>query len=50
MYLRRSKILYTLMKKLLAIIGALIGGGLGIALVSSATQTALATICPTCHN
>lgn len=32
------------MKKLLAIIGALIGGGLGIAVISSTTQAAHAAL------
>jgi hypothetical protein len=32
------------MKKLLAIIGAIIGGGLGIALISSGTQAAHAAM------
>jgi hypothetical protein len=32
------------MKKLIAIIGALIGGGLGIALISSGTQAANAAL------
>jgi hypothetical protein len=32
------------MRKILAILGALIGGGLGIALINSATQTAHAAL------
>jgi hypothetical protein len=45
----KKQIIYTLMKKKLAIIGALISGGLGISVISSAL-TVLASECPTCHN